>query len=111
MAVKQFKPATKLSDIRDLCNPRPLEGEELNTLYVETDAARDPETGVRQSIKSVLDRAVAGKRILVYGHRGCGKSTELARLAKELNGGWLCINFSIQTETNIYGLRAERILL
>jgi DNA polymerase III delta prime subunit len=100
-----------LRDIRDLCHPRPLTGEQLNTLYVETDAARNPECGIRHSIKSILDSASATKRILVYGHQGCGKSTELALLAKELDGGWLCVNFSIQTEANIYGLRAEDVLL
>jgi hypothetical protein len=111
MAVETYKPATKLRDIRDLCHPRPLTGEELNTLYVETDAARNPECGVRHSIKSILENASATKRILVYGHRGCGKSTELALLAKELDGRWLCVNFSIQTDANLYSLRAEDVLL
>lgn len=111
MAVEQFKPATKLREIRDLCHPRPLIGKELNTLFVETNAARDPEDSVRLAIKSILGEADTNKHILVYGHRGCGKSTELALLAKELDGGWLCVNFSIQNETNIYGLRAEDVLL
>ena len=61
--------------------------------------------------KSILDDAPATKRILVYGHRGCGKSTEQPLGGGELNGGWLCVNFSIQTEANIYGLRAEDVLL
>ena len=112
MDVETNKPATKSRDIRDLCHPRPLSGGKLNTLYVETDSARNPECGIRHSIKSILDSASTPvKRILVYGHQGCGKSTELALLAKELDGGWLCVNFSIQTEANIYGLRAEDVLL
>jgi DNA polymerase III delta prime subunit len=111
MAVQKFKPATKLREIRELCSPRPLVGEQLDTLFVETDAARDPEDNARQAIKSILGDSGSNKHILVYGHRGCGKSTELALLAKELGDGWLCVNFSIQNETNIFGLRAEDVLL
>lgn len=111
MSEHDFRPATKLREIRDLCSPRPLAGEQLDTLFVETNAARDPESSVRLSIKSLLSDFPTEKHILVYGHRGCGKSTELAHLVKELGERWLCINFSIQNETNIFGLRAEDILL
>jgi hypothetical protein len=111
MDVEPNKPATKLRDIRSLCHPRPLSGSELETLFVETEAARDPNCGVRQSIKSILDDAGVTQRILVYGHRGCGKSTELALLTKELDAGWLCVNFSVLDELPPIGVHAEEVLL
>jgi len=110
MDVEPNKPATKLREIRNLCHPRPLKNGELNTLYVETEAARDPNCDVRQSIKSILDDAPATNRILVYGHRGCGKSTELALLAKELGDGWLCVSFSVLDELPPIGVHAEEVL-
>ncbi len=109
--VAQYQPATKLRDIRRLCHPRPLSGEELTTLYVETDAARDPDCGVRESIQSILDDTKSTQRILVYGHRGCGKSTELARLTKDLGEGWLCVNFSVLDDLPPIGVHAEEVLL
>ena len=109
--VDKIKPATKLRDIRNLCHPRPLAGDELTTLYVETEAARDPDCDIRLAIKSILDGAEKPQRILVCGHRGCGKSTELACMVRELGAGWFCVNFSVLEELPSIGIHAEEVLL
>ncbi len=109
--VNEHQPASKLRDIRRLCHPRALRGDELETLYVSTDQARDRNCDVRQSIISILDDTETSQRILVYGHRGCGKSTELAKLMADLGGGWLCVNFSVLEELPPIGVRAEEVLL
>ncbi len=106
-----FEPATTLRDIRRYCSPKALDTNELNSFYVDTLPARDPHRGVRQSIKSLLEDAGPSKRILVFGHPGCGKSTELVRLTQELSGDWLCVNFSIQQEVQMIGVKAEEVLL
>jgi hypothetical protein len=109
--VSQYEPAIKLRDIRRFCSPRPLDEGELAAFFVETEAARDPNCDVRNCIKSTLDDAASPRHILVYGHRGCGKSTELVRLAGELGGGWLCVKFSVLEELPLIGVHAEEVLL
>jgi hypothetical protein len=105
-----LKPAKRQADIRRLCHPRPLRGLELEKLYVDTDRARDPDLSVRLALRSVLDDEPP-QRILLYGHQGCGKSTELSRLAADLGQGWLCVTFSILDDLPPVGVRAEEVLL
>jgi hypothetical protein len=105
------RPAKSLREIRSLCHPRPLRGGELDTLYVETDQGRDPDSHVRQTLRSLLEDDPAVQRILLYGHRGCGKSTELARLTADLGAGWLPVTFSVLEELPPVGVRAEEVLL
>lgn len=109
--VNVHQPVSTLRDIRRICNPRPLHGVELETLYVKTDDARDPDCAARLSIRSILDDAETAQRILVYGHRGCGKSTELAKLTADLGAGWLCVNFSVLEDLPPIGVHAEEVLL
>ncbi len=100
-----------MRDIRRFCNPHPLANGELDAFFVETEAARDPICDVRSCLKSALDDATAPRRILVYGHRGCGKSTELVRLAEDLGDGWLCVKFSVLDDLPTSGVHAEEVLL
>lgn len=105
-----LRPAKKLREIRQLCHLRSLKGEELDALFVETGDARDAEQSVRQTIRSALDDD-SPQRLLLCGHRGCGKSTELAKLVEELGAGWLCVTFSIVEDLPPVGVLAEEILL
>jgi hypothetical protein len=103
-------PATSLRDIRRVCKPGPLTGEEIDSFWENTDAARDPERSVRTEIQRVLgDRDVV--RMLVYGHRGCGKSTELQKLVRELGAGWFVVRYSVHEDMPPVGVRAEDVLL
>ena len=102
--------ATSLRELRRACVLRPLRGKELDVFWENTDAARDPEQSVRLQIRQVLEDAET-QRILVYGHKGCGKSTELEKLRQELGGGWFTVRFSILDDAVPIGLKAEDVLL
>lgn len=65
--------ATSFRELRRVCRPRPLEGEQLEAFFVETDQARNPYQHTRELVKTTLDeytdarigvneRALAGVR-------------------------------------------------
>ena len=106
-----LKPAKNLSEIADNCTPNPLEDEELNSFFVETDAARDEKSHLRQRLIGIFNKDDRPKRVLVYGHRGCGKSTELNRFKKEVGDKWFIVDFSIKDYLPPVGIKAEDVLL
>ncbi len=52
-----------------------------------------------------------GKRYLLAGHRGCGKSTELIRLSDELKDDFFVVYFSVEGELDIDDLQCEDVLV
>jgi hypothetical protein len=73
----------RLREIRVACDLGPLNDKNLERYWVDTDSARDPYQSVRESIRLRLEDK-KDVRLLFYGHGGCGKSTELAKLVQEL---------------------------
>ena len=102
--------AKTLEDIRRVCRPMPLKGEELDVFFVETDEARDPYQNTRVRIAETLD-SQEDARILFYGHRGCGKSTEINKLLSELGDKFLPVTFSVSDEMSPIAIRAEDLIL
>jgi hypothetical protein len=111
MSVDVIGKARTLRDIRRVCGLGPLNsGEDLDKFWVNTDAARTVQFGLRSRIRRTLedDHDV---RILVYGHGGCGKSTELSKLVQELGADYFTVRFSIRNEMNLTAVQAEDLLL
>lgn len=102
--------ATDLRGIREKCRLGPLDNAELETLWVDTDAARDPHRSLRHVVKTILDEQ-KDARMLVYGHGGCGKSTELNKLLSELGDAYFPVTFSIRDEMSLTAVVAEDIVL
>ena len=89
---KQAK-ATKLADVGRFARPEPLNPETWGQ-YVDTDQARGS-VEVQKLIEMLKDahRDKIPLRAVFAGHRGCGKSTELARVSnavRELYAGAIC---------------------
>jgi len=72
-----MKPARTLEEIATNCTPDPLENDKLKSFFVETADARDEKSHLRDRLVGIFNKDEIPKRVLVYGHRGCGKSTEL----------------------------------
>lgn len=107
-----MNPATTLAEIRRNCSPRPLEGKELCDFFVETAEARDDLGNLRDRLRELFTETDSFRRVLVYGHRGCGKSTELNRFRQDLGDKkWLVVRFSIKDLLPDIGIQAEDILL
>lgn len=103
------KKASSLDDLRRVCRPEPLRGAELDAFYVETDKARDPHRDTRRNLEASLEDEFA--KVLLYGHRGCGKSTELNRFLAECPDAFLPVHFSVLDEMQPVNARAEDIIL
>ncbi|NQU36503.1 MAG: ATP-binding protein, partial [Actinobacteria bacterium] len=104
--------AQTLEDIRRVCKPLPLAGNELGAdgYFIETDRARDPNQDTRQRLADALSEN-APARVLFYGHRGCGKSTVLNKFVAEEGPAFLPVQFSVEDEMTPSNARAEDLLL
>jgi hypothetical protein len=78
--------------------------------FIETDRARDPHQDTRRRITQAL-QASDDVRILFYGHRGCGKSTELNKLLEENRDEFLPVKFDVRKEMPPVSVRAEDLIL
>lgn len=105
----EIKKAETIKEIRMVCRPDPLNDNNLEAFFVETDKARDPHQKTRQNILDALDNE--NTRLLFYGHRGCGKSTELNKFIKENHDQFLIVNFSVHQEMSPVAVRAEDLIL
>jgi len=99
-----------LADAVKNCSPRPLTGENLAAFWVETQDARDGLVSFRDNLQSILDEPGAPK-VLVYGHRGCGKSTEINKFISGLDVSWLVIKLNAGDFLPVSGNQAADVLL
>jgi energy-coupling factor transporter ATP-binding protein EcfA2 len=78
-------------------NQRALNIDELGDFYQSTKEARgkNPRARISSLLKTNFD---TDEHILFVGPRGCGKSTELNHLQKDIEDEFLVINFSIYDE-------------
>lgn len=89
----RFAPTKDLGEAYRRCDPiKPLSGEALDHWYVDCSDVRGVPDFVEHMAKPIeyltgTDEAAAGRpfaHIIVSGHKGCGKSTELHRLQARL---------------------------
>lgn len=78
--------ATKVENILNAINLGPLEEDNLSQFYVETMEARtgDPYSSPILDIMDSCQDQSTQNTMLLLGHRGCGKSTELNKMAVQL---------------------------
>ena len=100
----------RLRVIRQSCELGPLTEGDLNKYWIDTLEARDPLSDVRAVLRARLDDRDDSK-ILFYGHGGSGKSTELNKLVRELEGSYLVVNFSVREEMSLTDVNSEDIIL
>ena len=100
-----------LDIVRKNCFPRPLRTkEELEELFTETGIARDEQTDFRDILLDILEDE-SSKTILVHGHRGCGKSTEINKLVDDFDPRWLVIRVQSMELLPVAGNEAADVLL
>lgn len=89
--------AIKLSGVYKALLQKPLELADLETFYIDTNDARGEQTRSRISLL-LKDNMDMNQHILFVGYKGCGKSTELKHLEKDIEDNFLVINYSILNE-------------
>lgn len=103
--------ASTLSAVLGTCSPKPLAGENLVNFWVETQEARDDLMAFRNNLEDALIPAGA-PALLVAGHRGCGKSTELNKFVSDLpRDRWLVVQVKAGEFLPVGGNEAADVLL
>ncbi len=85
---------------------RPLSGETLKTFYVESIT--------KESTKRILSNIHKTERydkLLVIGHRGCGKSTIINKVVEDLNKEYHVVVFSVLNVLNMMDVETIDILV
>jgi nucleoside-triphosphatase THEP1 len=85
---------------------QPLKGERLQKFYID-DFTKDSVKGIITTIR-ITERF---KKMLVIGHRGCGKSTILNKVAEELKNDYHVVAFSAADVINMMDVETVDILL
>lgn len=104
------KAATTLRVAVRNCSPRPLDASNLDDFWIETQDARDGLVGFRDNLGEFVDSEGAPV-VLVYGHRGCGKSTEINKFIAGLDACWLVIKLNAGDYLPVSGNEASDVLL
>ncbi|MEO5356156.1 MAG: AAA family ATPase [Nitrospirae bacterium YQR-1] len=104
-----MKRAENLKELLRAAKPFPLEGETYALFYTDTDKVRGQNSALNlcNYLRANYDDP---QKILFMGHRGCGKSTELWRVSKELESDFEIISFSIKDETDTTDLNYTDVL-
>jgi len=87
-------PAKSLSEVFQNFRSEPIKLTEFDEFYVNADEGRGKP--VQNRLQRYLERDAGGSlKFLFVGHKGCGKSTELNRLQKNLMDDFVILNFSV----------------
>lgn len=98
--IYHMKKAEELKEIYQAFEPYPLnQPDQIHDFYVDTYNARGQNVVKRMSLALELSENPYMK-ILLMGHRGSGKSTELSLLKENLKDNFDIINFNIQNEVD-----------
>jgi len=85
---------------------QPLSGERLEKFYVD-DFTKESV----QEIITTISISEHFKKLLVIGHRGCGKSTILNKVAEDLKNNYHVVSFSAADVMNMMDVKTVDILL
>ncbi len=113
MSSSLLHPATRLEDAYKTLSPEPLtKPDEFDAFYrPDVNAVRGLDVVSR--LKLALERAFGGShfKALLMGHPGVGKSTELTRLARQINDKYAVIRFSATGELDPANFKPFDVLL
>jgi energy-coupling factor transporter ATP-binding protein EcfA2 len=93
--------ATTLRDAYRICNPEPLMGTDIEKYYVDLSSVRNTETIQNITTKLQFLEPAEFCTILFTGHRGCGKSTELRKIEKQLNSEYYIVYLEVDAQLDI----------
>ncbi len=97
--MSQLIKANSVANIYQALRQRPLELDELDEFYQDTNSARGKRT--RSQTARFLNNNIgsgSSQHILFVGNGGCGKSTELRHLEQDIQKDFLVFNYSVFTD-------------
>jgi energy-coupling factor transporter ATP-binding protein EcfA2 len=93
--------ATNLREAYRICTPEPFMSTDLEKYYVDLSSIRNTETIQNITTKLEFLEPAEFCTILFTGHRGCGKSTELRKLQKQLEAKFYIVYLQVDSELDI----------
>ncbi len=105
--------ATTLTDAYRACYLHPLKDEDIEKYYVDLSEVRSSEDMKSISFKfqCLKQGEFINPPILFTGHRGCGKSTELKRIQKQLQSDYLVSYLDANQELDVGDLHYTELYL
>ena len=86
-------------------NSFPLNKDNFNDFYVDTSRIRSVINARSEIINTLKYGINPYTKILLMGHKGSGKSTEMVKISEELKDQYEIINFSIAQEVELIGIQ------
>ena len=86
-----------LSSVYERFSLDALSGDELDSYYVDAFEGRGGNP-IKSLKRQLLNKPGGDLQILFSGYRGCGKSTELNKLQREISDDFVVLNFSVLKE-------------
>lgn len=97
-------PAEKLDDVYAYFKNKSMEMDEFDELYVPADKGRGGKSACGRLKRRLIQDPTGCLKILFAGYKGCGKSTELLRLQKEIERDYVVLNFSVMAELDVLNI-------
>ena len=97
-------PAHELEGVYGFFKNKSMVMEEFDALYVPADKGRGGKPACGRLKRRLCQEPLGNLKILFAGYKGCGKSTELLRLQKQIDETFVVIGFSVMTELDILNI-------
>lgn len=96
--------ANSFEEMIKVFTPFPLDGENYEDFYVDTSLERSAKNASKSIVNFFRIKINPYMKILFMGHKGCGKSTEIQNISKQLEDDYCIVNFSIANEIELQGI-------
>lgn len=103
--------AERLEEMISVFNSFPLNKENFEDFYVDTSSIRSVINARSEIINTLKYGINPYTKILLMGHKGSGKSTEMVKISEELKDQYEIINFSIAQEVELIGIQYIDVIL
>lgn len=101
----KMKKAERFEEMIGVFNSLPLNPNNFKDFFVDTSRIRSV-ISARSEIVTTLKYGINPyTKILLMGHKGSGKSTEMVKISEELKDQYEIINFSIAQEVELIGIQ------
>ena len=105
------KPAVRLDEVNSTLLDEPLQVDEWALYEPEVNWTRGEDAARAMAIRLKQARGRAFYKVFFSGNIACGKSTEITRLLKDLNGLYVGVRIDIRNWVNTSDFEAHEILL
>ncbi len=95
--------AKSLIDVYNCFQNEPISIDDFDDYYVDADPGRGKPLYKRLK-RRLVNNMDGSLKILFAGHKGCGKSTELIRLQKNIDNDFVVVNFSVVQELDVLNI-------